>query len=67
MSDDMETNITGKRVETAVFVCGERVPMHVGIVVADDESGACKVDIGSLHGAAPWIVFEAKSHLRVIE
>ncbi len=60
-------NLTGKRVETAVFVCGERKPMRQGIVVVDNESGTCEVDIGSLHGCAPWIVFENKAHLRVIE
>lgn len=60
-------NLTGKKVETAVFVCGERKPMQQGIVVEDNESGTCKVDIGSLHGCAPWFVYEAKTHLRVVD
>jgi hypothetical protein len=60
-------NIQGKRVETCVYVCGERIPMWQGIVTRDDGSGVCEVDIGSLHGAAPWLRLEDKSHLRVIE
>jgi hypothetical protein len=60
-------NLTGKRVETCVYVCGERIPMREGIVTRDDDSGACEVDIGSLHGCAPWLVLEAKAHLRVID
>lgn len=60
-------NLTGKQVETCVFVNGERIPMQRGIVTRDDESGACEVDIGSLHGCAPWLVLENKAHLRVVE
>lgn len=60
-------NLTGKRVETAVFVGGERKPVQQGIVVEDNDTGTCKVDIGSLHGCAPWFVYENKSHLRVVE
>ncbi len=52
----------GDKVETAVFVCGKRVPMWQGIIVRV-HSGYCDVDIGSLHGAAPWIVSENTSHL----
>ncbi len=60
-------NLMGKKVETAVFVCGERKPMRQGIVVEDNDTGTCKVDVGSLHGCAPWILLEDKAHLRVIE
>lgn len=60
-------NLTGKKVETCVFVCGERRPMNKGIVTRDDDSGVCEVDIGSLHGCAPWLVLENKAHLRVVE
>lgn len=60
-------NLVGKLVETCVYVCGERIPMRQGIVTRDDESGSCEVDIGSLHGCAPWLVFENKSHLRVVD
>lgn len=60
-------NIQGKKVETCVFVNGERIPMYRGIVTRDDDSGACEVDIGSPNGAAPWLVFENKAHLRVID
>lgn len=60
-------NIQGKKVETCVYVNGERIPMRTGIVTRDDDSGCVEVDIGSLHGCAPWKVLEDRSHLRVIE
>lgn len=60
-------NLTGKRVETCVYVAGERIPMREGVVTRDDDSGVCEVDIGSLHGCAPWRVLENKSGLRVVD
>jgi len=56
----------GDKVETCVYVCGERRPMNRGMVVRV-HSGYCDVDIGSLHGCAPWVVGEVTSHLRKIE
>lgn len=63
----LRDNLTGKRVETCVYVLGKRVPMRTGIVTRDNDDGVCEVDIGSLHGCAPWLVLEDKSHLLVIE
>lgn len=58
-------NLLGKRVETAVWVCGERKAMYQGIVVEDDDSGVIKVDVCPT--GAPWIHYEDRSHVRVIE
>jgi hypothetical protein len=59
----MSNEITvGSRVRSNVYVLGKRVPMQVGIVT-EVRDGCCAVDIMSLHGGAPWVVWEATSHL----
>ena len=60
-------SLVGKRVQSYVSVMGQQIAMHQGIVVEDRDNGNCVVDRGTLHGCAPWLVLEAKSHLRVIE
>jgi hypothetical protein len=55
----------GSRVRSNVYVNGERVPMHVGIVT-EVRDGCCAVDRMSLHGGAPWIVWEATSQLSLV-
>lgn len=56
----------GDRVRTGVFVAGEWRPSSVGIVVAQSpDKTLAQVDIGSLHGAAPWLLWEQESHLRL--
>jgi hypothetical protein len=52
----------GSRVRSNVYVHGECVPTHVGIVT-EVRGGCCAVDRMSLHGGAPWVVWEATSHL----
>lgn len=52
-------NYTGMKVRRFVSACGEQVEVGPGVVVSDDDSGVCRVDIMSLHGGAPWIVHEA--------
>ena len=54
MNDDIQV---GDRVRCGVFVAGEWRPMHVGIVV-QTVFGLCAVDRMSLHGGAPWVVWE---------
>lgn len=56
----------GSRVRSHVFVCGDRVPMHCGIVV-HDYGDTCDVDRMTLHNGQPWIVRETKSNLTVEE
>lgn len=53
-------SMLGKRVETAVFVAGKRIPMWEGTVV-EERADNCKVDIGC--GRQHW---EAIAHLRVV-
>lgn len=57
--------LVGKMVETCVYVCGERKPTGNGLVISD-RGNVCEVDICYPH-AKPWIVYENKAHLRVIE
>ena len=47
----------GDRVQCYVYVCGEAVPMHQGIVT-ELRDGYYMVDRMSLHGGRPWIVAE---------
>jgi hypothetical protein len=54
----------GDKVRIGVYVCGEFKPMGLAIVVEDVDAQLCKVDKMSLHGGAPWITLEQKSHLR---
>jgi hypothetical protein len=57
----------GDKVRTGVYVMGEWKPMASGFVVAQSCDGSVSdVDIGSLHGAAPWIHKEVTSHLRLM-
>jgi hypothetical protein len=56
----------GDKVQTGVYVCGEWAPMHTGIIVSRVNSQLVNVDIGSLHGCAPWIRLEEESKLQVI-
>ena len=55
----------GDIVETVVFVCGERIPMGRGKVVAV-HSGYCDVDHCWPYGA-PWIYAETNVSLKKIE
>ncbi len=63
----MTSQITiGSRVRTGVYVCGEWVPMWLGVVIAQSSDlSTSQVDSGSLHGAAPWVHWESTSHLRL--
>jgi hypothetical protein len=54
----------GDKVRIGVYVCGEFKPMSLAIVVEDVDAQLCRVDKMSLHGGAPWITLEQKSHLR---
>lgn len=59
---------TGSIVTTGVYVCGEYKPMYKGVVVNVSTDGTvCAVDIGSIHGARKWLVYEATSQLRLYE
>jgi hypothetical protein len=53
----------GQRVTTGIYVGGEFMPMCQGDVVAVHD-GFCEIDRMSLHGGAPWIVYEAFSNLQ---
>lgn len=58
----------GDRVETCVYVGCERFPMRQGIVTGQSVDGSLSdVDIGSLHGCAPWIQTEVTASLLKIE
>lgn len=48
----------GDKVYTTVSVGGETRPMAAGIIT-EIRSGYYMVDIMSLHGGAPWIVYES--------
>jgi hypothetical protein len=61
--DDSKIRV-GDKVRIGVYVCGEFKPMGLAIVVEDVDAHLCKVDKMSLHGGAPWITLEQKSHLR---
>jgi hypothetical protein len=61
--DDSKIRV-GDKVRIGVYVCGEFKPMGLAIVVEDVDAQLCKVDKMSLHGGAPWITLEQKSHLR---
>lgn len=55
----------GDKVQCGVFVCNEWQPTAVGIVVDKTSDGSCcAVDVMSLHGGAPWVRWEATTHLR---
>lgn len=57
----------GDKVMTGVFVAGEFVPMHPGIVIAQTPDGSISdVDVMSLHGGRPWIHKEITAHLQPI-
>ena len=47
----------GDRVQCFVYVCGEAIPMHQGIVT-ELRDGYYMVDRMGLHGGRPWIVPE---------
>lgn len=57
--------LIGKMVETCVYVCGERKPMNRGLVMTDN-GNVCTVDICYPY-AAPWIVYENKANLRLLQ
>jgi hypothetical protein len=52
MTDEIRV---GSRVRCGVYVLGEWVPMHVGIVTRDHGDGSYDVDRMSLHGGAAWV------------
>jgi hypothetical protein len=54
----------GDRVQCYVYVCGEAVPMHQGIVT-EWRDGYYMVDRMSLHGGRPWIV--AERHVKKVD
>jgi len=58
--------VIGSVVRTGVYVCGEWRPMWLGTVtgISNDETLAT-VDIGTMHGCAPNVRLEQKSHLRL--
>jgi hypothetical protein len=53
----------GSRVRCGVYVMGEWVPMHSGIVTHDHGDGTYDVDRMSLHGGRPWV--ERECHVRI--
>ena len=55
----------GDRVRTGVYVCGEWKGSYLGIVTQVIDSSLIEVDIGSLHGCAPWKKIEQMSHCRL--
>lgn len=58
----------GSKVQCGVYVLGEYVPTYAGVVVKQSSDGSVsQVDCGSLHGGAPWLVWEATEHLRLVE
>ena len=57
----------GDKVITGVYVCGKWKAMRTGIIVQRIDDQLVKVDIGSLHGCAPWIQIEQESHLKLEE
>ena len=61
--DEIKVN---DKVETAVFVCGKRQPTGIGIVTRLLSAGCCEVDIGSLHGCAPWLRYESTGLLNKV-
>lgn len=61
MSDEIKF---GDLVRMGVYVCGEYRSMGLAKVVKDVDSQLCYVDRMSLHGGAPWVTLEQKSHLR---
>jgi len=67
MNDENNERLkVGQTVETSVSVCGERRPMATGKIVAV-HSGYCDVDIMSLHGGNPWIIYPTNTSLRIME
>jgi uncharacterized membrane protein len=55
----------GDTVQTGVYVCNEFRPMRLGTVTAVSNDGTlASVDVGSMHGCAPWVHIEQISHLR---
>lgn len=58
----------GSKVQCGVYVLGEHAPTHEGTVVKQSSDGSVsQVDVTSLHGGAPWLVWEATEHLRLVE
>ena len=56
------------RITVGSYVLGEYVPAYAGVVVKQSSDGSVsQVDCGSLHGGAPWLVWEATEHLRLVE
>lgn len=55
----------GDRVRTGVYVCGEWKGMYVGVITKRINDQLVEVDIGSLHGCAPWKCIEVESELRM--
>ncbi len=55
----------GDKVRTGVYVCGEWKGMQIGIITRRINDQLVEVDIGTLHGCAPWTRIEQESHLRV--
>lgn len=65
MAIAMTTFSVGDKVQGGVFVAGQWVKTRTGIVVAV-HSGYCDVDVGSLHGCAPWVLKEPNNCLRLM-
>ncbi len=54
----------GDKVETAVFVGRERIPVNTGIVVNQSfDKSLSDVNIMSLYGGTPWVVTGVTCHL----
>lgn len=65
MSSETQSNDlfrVGQFVQTLVFIGAKSQPMAKGKVVAV-HSGFCEVDIMSLHGGAPWVVYHPNNAL----
>ena len=56
----------GDHVQCGVYVCNEFRATSRGIIVSL-HSGYAEVDIGSLHGCAPWILQQTFADLRMKE
>lgn len=64
---DYEINV-GDKVQIGVYICGEWRSCSTGVVVQMSPDGTVsQVDIMSLHGGRPWIVFEKTAHLHKID
>lgn len=63
----MNTLKVGDTVQVIGYVCGKQYKAHLATIAwLSDDGSVAKTDRGSLHGRAPWLTYEATSHLEKV-